>query len=67
MESAFFTIGDQHIAYYHAVRGKQRLVHVKGIILPKACRGPGLPFTFTVGFIDGTSSTDDFTMACPRS
>jgi hypothetical protein len=67
VQSAYFTLGDQHIAYYHAVRGKQRLVHVKGIVLPKSCRGPGLPFTYTVGFSDGTSSTDDFTMACPRS
>jgi hypothetical protein len=66
VQSAYFTLGDQHIAYYHAVRGKQQLVHVKGIVLPKTCRGPGLPFTYTVGFSDGTSSTDDFTMACPR-
>jgi hypothetical protein len=67
VQNAYFTLGDQHIAYYRAVRGKERLVHVKGIVLPKTCGGPGLPFTFTVGFIDGTSSTDDFTMACPRS
>jgi hypothetical protein len=66
-QSAFFTLGDQHIAYYHEVRSKQQLVHVKGIVLPKTCRAPGLPFTYTVGFSDGTSSTDDFTMACPRS
>jgi hypothetical protein len=65
VESAYFTLGDQHIAYYHAVRGKRQLVHVKGIVLPNACRRPGLPFTYTVGFSDGTSSTDDFTMACP--
>jgi hypothetical protein len=67
VESAFFTLGDQHITYYHSVRGKQQLVHVKGIVLPKTCHGPGLPFTFTVGFMDATSSTNDFTMACPRS
>ncbi len=66
VQSAYFTLGDQHIAYYHSVRGKRQLVHVKGIVLPKTCRGPGLPFTYTVGFSDGTSSTNDFTMACPR-
>jgi hypothetical protein len=66
VERAYFTLGDQHIAYYHAVRGIPQLVHVKGIVLPKTCRGPGLPFTYTVGFLDGTSSTDDFTMPCPR-
>jgi hypothetical protein len=66
VQSAYFTVGDQHIAYYHVVRGKQQLVHVKGIVVPKTCRGRGLPFTYTVGFSDGTSSTDDFTMACPR-
>lgn len=66
VESAYFTLGDQHIAYYHAVRGKRQLVHVKGIVLPNSCRAPGLPFTYTVGFSDGASSTDNFTMACPR-
>jgi len=67
VQSAFFTLGDRHIAYYHEVRGKQQLVHVKGIVVPKTCRGSGLPFTFTVRFLDGTSSTDEITMACPRS
>jgi len=66
VQSAYFTLGGQHIAYYHAVRGKQQLVHVEGIVLPRTCRGSGLPFTFTVGFLDGTSSTDNFTMPCPR-
>lgn len=66
VESAYFTLGGQHIAYYHTVRGKQQLVHVNGIVLPKTCRGTGLPFTFTVDFMDGESSTNDFTMPCPR-
>jgi hypothetical protein len=67
VERAFFTLGDRHITYYRVVRGRSRPVHVKGIVLPKACRAPGLPFTFTVGFIDGTWSTDNFTLPCPRS
>jgi hypothetical protein len=66
VESAYFTLGDQHVAYYRTVRGKQELVHVKGIVLPEACPATGLPFTFTAGFIDGTSSTDGFTMPCPQ-
>ncbi len=65
-ESAYFTFGSQHVAYYHTVHGKQKLLHVKGLILPKTCPKAGFPFKVTIGFIDGTDSTENYTMPCPR-
>lgn len=65
-ESAYFTFGSQHVAYYHTVHGKQQLVHVKGVVLPKRCPQAGFPFKVTIGFIDGTQSTDSYTLRCPH-
>jgi hypothetical protein len=66
-ESAYFTFGSQHVAYYHTIHGKQTLVHVKGLIIPKSCPKSGFPFKVTISFIDGTQSTDSYTMPCPRT
>jgi hypothetical protein len=65
LESAYFTVGSQKVAYYQTVRGKRRLVHVKGIIVPKTCPKGGFPFKVTIGFLDGTQSTDTYNAPCP--
>jgi hypothetical protein len=66
LESAYFTIGSQKVAYYKTVHGKQKLVHVKGVIVPKSCPRGGFPFRVTIGFLDGTQSVDAYTSPCPR-
>jgi hypothetical protein len=65
VETNYFTIGSQHAAYYHTVAGKQKLVHVKGLIIPKTCPKGGFPFKVTVNFLDGTSATDTYAAPCP--
>lgn len=66
VESTYLTVGSQKVAYYHGVHGRQRLVHVKGLIVPKSCPRGGFPFLVTIGFLDGTSTTDNYTVHCPR-
>jgi len=65
VETNYFTVGSQKVAYYHTVHGKQKLVHVKGLIIPKTCPKGGFPFKVTVNFLDGTSATDTYTAPCP--
>ncbi len=65
IETNYFTIGSQKVAYYHTVHGRQQLVHVKGLIVPKTCPRGGFPFKVTIGFLDGSSSTDTYTAPCP--
>jgi hypothetical protein len=67
VESGYLTVGSQHIAYYRGIAGHRRLVHVKGLIVPRSCPRGGFPFKVTVGFLDGSSNTDTYTAPCPRS
>jgi len=65
IETNYLTIGSQKVAYYHTVHGKQKLVHVKGLIVPKTCPKGGFPFKVTISYLDGSSSTDTYTAPCP--
>lgn len=65
VETNYFTVGAQKVAYYHTVHGHRKLVHVKGLIIPKTCPKGGFPFKVTVNFLDGTSATDTYTAPCP--
>ncbi len=65
IETNYFTFGSQNVAYYHTVNGHQKLVHVKGLIVPKTCPKGGFPFKVIVSFLDGTQSTDTYTAPCP--
>lgn len=66
VESTYLTVGSQKVAYYHSVRGRRQLVHVKGLIVPKSCPRGGFPFVVTIGFLDGASATDNYTTPCPH-
>jgi hypothetical protein len=66
VESTYLTVGSQKVAYYHLVHGRRRLVHVKGLIVPKSCPRGGFPFLVTIGFLDGTQTADKYTAPCPR-
>jgi len=65
VENSYFTVGSQHVAYYHLIHGKQQLVHVKGLIVPKACPKGGFPFKVIITYLDNTTSTDAYTAPCP--
>jgi hypothetical protein len=66
-ERVSLTLGATHVAYYRPVRGSRRLVHVRGIVLPKRCPRGGFPIESGVEFADGTSTISKTTVPCPRS
>jgi hypothetical protein len=66
IETNYFTVGSQKVAYYQTIHGKKQLVHVKGLIVPKTCPQGGFPFKVTISFLDGSSSTDTYTAPCPH-
>jgi hypothetical protein len=65
VESTYLTVGSQKVAYYHEVHGTQKLIHVPGLIVPKKCPSGGFPFLVTIGFMDGTQTSDRYTAPCP--
>jgi hypothetical protein len=65
-ETVEISIGSQKVAYYQKIHGKRKLIHVKGLVVPKRCPAGGFPFEVSIGFLDGTSSTDKYTAPCPR-
>jgi hypothetical protein len=65
IESLFLTVGDKNVAYYRAIRGKRRLVHVNGIVVPRTCPDGGFPYKALVSFEDGSSLTNTGTIPCP--
>ena len=65
-EEIFVTLGAPNAAYYEKVHGKRKLVHVKGIIVPKKCPRGGFPYKTEIGFADGTTNTVTGAIPCPR-
>jgi hypothetical protein len=66
IETNYFTVGSQKVSYYDVVHGQRKLVHVKGLIVPKTCPKGGFPFKVTITFLDGSSSSDTYTSPCPH-
>ncbi len=67
IESAFVTIGAPNVAYYELIRGRKRLVHIRGIVMPKKCPAGGFPTEGIVDLADGTALTVNSTIPCPLS
>lgn len=66
VESAFVTLGSANVTYYKTVHGKRTLQHLKGLISPSTCPHGGFPFKSVFDFADGTSTSDNATIPCPR-
>lgn len=64
-ESIYITLGAPNAAYFEMVGGKRKLVHVKGIIVPKKCPKGGFPYETQIAFQDGTTNTVKGTIPCP--
>jgi hypothetical protein len=64
--NAHLTLGATNVAYYKKVGGKRKLVHVKGLILPKSCPRGGFPIETDFTFEDGSSSEVKIKTPCPR-
>lgn len=66
IESVFLTIGSPDVAYYKSVHGRERLVRLRGIGVPKSCPRGGFPVEGIVDFADGTTLTANPTISCPH-
>jgi hypothetical protein len=65
-KSIFITLGAPNAAYFETVNGKRKLVHVKGIIVPKKCPPGGFPYETQIVYADGTNNTIKGTIPCPH-
>jgi hypothetical protein len=65
--STHVTIGASNAAYYEKVHGKRKLVHIKGVIVPKTCPRGGFPFETEVSYEDNTTNVLKGTAPCPRA
>jgi hypothetical protein len=65
-KSIFITLGAPNAAYFETVHGKRRLVHVKGIIVPKKCPHGGFPYETQIRYADGTANQVTGTIPCPH-
>jgi len=66
VESAFVTVGGANVAYYESVHGRRRLVHLRGMVVPRRCPSGGFPAEGTVDFADGATLTVNPTIPCPH-
>lgn len=65
-KSIYITLGAPNAAYFETVHGKRKLVHVKGIIVPRTCPHGGFPYQTRFVFEDGTTNTVKGTIRCPH-
>jgi hypothetical protein len=65
IESAFASLGAANVAYYKNVHGHRRLVHVRGLVVPRRCPAGGFPSRAQIEFRDGESLTLDPKVPCP--
>ncbi|MGH2853430.1 MAG: hypothetical protein ACRDLF_04470 [Solirubrobacteraceae bacterium] len=65
-KNIYITLGAPNAAYFEKVHGKRKLVHVKGIIVPKKCPHGGFPYETRFSFEDGTTNTVTGTIPCPH-
>lgn len=65
IESVFATLGAANVAYYEHVGKSRRLVHVRGLLVPRSCPHGGFPAKAIVEFLDGQSLTLDPSVPCP--
>lgn len=64
--SSFLTLGAKNAAYYKTIHGHRKLLHVKGIILPKSCPHGGWPVASVFKFQDGSVVMAKRSIRCPR-
>ena len=59
-------IGPAHLTYYEDLHGKRIAYTPKGIVLPARCPRGGFRFAATFGFLDGSQTTAQTSVRCPR-
>ncbi|HEV3071709.1 MAG TPA: hypothetical protein VGY76_09845 [Solirubrobacteraceae bacterium] len=63
--SASFTLGDNRAAYFKRIHGRKKLVHIRGIVVPKSCPRRGFPYAALISFADNSALTYTGTIRCP--
>lgn len=67
LQSFSSTIGPLHLVYHRRVGARSIAFHPQGIRIPSQCPKGGYPFAARLEFIDGTSATAAYRVACsPR-
>jgi hypothetical protein len=66
IESVSLTFGAANAAYFQTLHGRRRLVHVRGIVLPKRCPRGGFPYKVVTMLADGSSPSSAGAIPCPR-
>jgi hypothetical protein len=64
--SSFLTLGAKNVAYFKTIKGKRKLLHVKGIIAPKRCPHGGWPVASQFSFEDGSTVMSTSKIPCPK-
>jgi hypothetical protein len=65
--SATSTIGPSHLTYYRHVHGQLVPFHPRGVSVPERCPRGGFPFAAQFSFQDGSRTSAQTTVACPRA
>lgn len=60
------TLGAGNVAYYRTIHGRRKLMHVRGLVVPKSCPRGGFPIEVQVGFADATTARTTTTVPCPH-
>jgi hypothetical protein len=60
------TLGPSHITYFEYRRGHSIPYHPRGILLPRLCPRGGFRFAARFAFNDGSSTSAQAVVACPR-
>jgi hypothetical protein len=60
------TLGPQHLTYYHHLGHKFVAYDPQGILLPNHCPRGGFPFAAELDFLDGTHTSAEASVPCPK-
>ncbi len=66
VKEGFITLGATGVTYIKTVKGKKKLEHVKGLVLPKKCPKSGFPVEATFSFEDGSTVPAKTTVPCKK-
>jgi hypothetical protein len=65
VDHLLLTLGSGHASFKEKVHGKTRLVHVRGLVAPRACPPGGFPIEGTFEFADASTTTSTASIPCP--
>jgi hypothetical protein len=67
IDHLLLTLGSAHAGFREQIHGKSKLVHVRGLVAPRACPRGGFPIEGNFEFADGSTTTSKASIPCPRA